>query len=57
LAYLARWRIRLAEELLRRPGTTLAGVALAVGYASEFAFSAAFKRERGLAPAAWRRAA
>jgi AraC-like DNA-binding protein len=57
LAYLTRWRMRLAEELLRRPGTTLAGVALAVGYASEFAFSAAFKRERGLAPAAWRRAA
>ena len=57
LAYLTRWRMRLAEELLRRPGTTLAGVALAVGYASESAFSAAFKRERGLAPAAWRRAA
>jgi len=56
LAYLTSWRMRLAEELLRRPGVTLAGVAQAVGYASEFAFSAAFKRERGLAPAAWRRA-
>jgi len=57
LAYLTSWRMRLGEELLREPGTTLAGVALAVGYGSEFAFSAAFKRERGMAPAAWRRAA
>jgi len=57
LAYLTSWRMRLAEELLREPGMTLAGVAQAVGYGSEFAFSAAFKRERGLAPAAWRRAA
>jgi AraC-like DNA-binding protein len=57
LAYLTSWRMRLAEELLREPGVTLAGVARAVGYGSEFAFSAAFKRERGLAPAAWRRTA
>lgn len=57
LAYLTHWRMRLAEELLRQEGVTLAGVARAVGYGSEFAFSAAFKRERGLAPAAWRRAA
>ncbi len=57
LAYLTRWRMRLAEELLRQPGMTLAGIAQAVGYTSEFAFSAAFKRERGLAPAARRREA
>jgi AraC-like DNA-binding protein len=57
LAYLTRWRMRLAEELLQQEGATLARVARAVGYSSEFAFSAAFKRERGMAPAAWRRAA
>jgi AraC-like DNA-binding protein len=49
--------MRLAEELLQQEGATLARVARAVGYSSEFAFSAAFKRERGMAPAAWRRAA
>jgi AraC-like DNA-binding protein len=56
LGYLTHWRMRLAEERLRDPGTTLAAVAREVGYGSEFAFSAAFKRERGVAPAVWRRA-
>jgi AraC-like DNA-binding protein len=57
LQYLTDLRIRLAEERLRDPRVKLATVAAEVGYGSEFAFSAAFKRHRGLAPSAWRRAA
>ena len=56
LAYLTGWRMTLAREALLRPGSTLAQVALEVGYASEFAFAAAFKREVGEAPGRWRQA-
>ncbi|HKY32418.1 MAG TPA: AraC family transcriptional regulator [Candidatus Polarisedimenticolia bacterium] len=55
MQYLARWRLRLAGDLLRSSRQTVAGVAGEVGYESEAAFSRAFKREMGLAPAAWRR--
>lgn len=54
LTYLTQWRMGLAREALLRPGVTLAGVALEVGYANEFAFAAAFKREVGIAPGRWR---
>lgn len=54
LGYLTRWRMTLAEEALLRPGATLAAVAAEVGYGSEFAFAAAFKRHRGVAPGRWR---
>lgn len=54
LAYLTAWRMTLAREALLRPGATLAAVAQEVGYGSEFAFAAAFKRELGTAPGRWR---
>jgi AraC-like DNA-binding protein len=54
LSYLADWRIALAADALLQPGATLASVAADVGYANEFAFSAAFKRNRGMAPGKWR---
>ena len=54
MAYLTRWRIRLATNLLEDVGQSVGGIAAAVGYESEAAFSRAFKREIGLAPAAWR---
>jgi len=57
LGHLTDLRMGLAEERLRAGDVKLAQVAAEVGYASEFAFSAAFKRERGVAPAVWRRAA
>jgi len=57
LQYLTAMRMSLAEERLREPGVKLATVAREVGYGSEFAFSAAFKRHRGVSPSAWRRAA
>lgn len=54
LAYLTGWRIALAKEALHRDGSTLASVAREVGYASEFALSAAFRRTVGEPPGRWR---
>ncbi len=54
MAYLTAWRLALAADLLREPGTTIAAVAERVGYSSPFALSAAFKRVRGVSPAAHR---
>ncbi len=54
LAYLTAWRMVLARDALVRPGATVASVAREVGYANEFAFAAAFKREHGVAPGRWR---
>lgn len=53
--YLARWRMQLASGLLSAGDKSLAEIALAVGYGSEAAFSRAFKREMGVAPAQFRR--
>src|SRR5215217_650769 len=57
MAYLAGWRIALAADLLREPGTTIGAVAEQVGYGSPFALSTAFKRVRGMSPAQYRAAA
>jgi AraC-like DNA-binding protein len=53
LRYLARWRMQRAARMLR-DGARVAEAADAVGYASEAAFSRAFRRETGIPPAAWR---
>lgn len=50
LAYLAHWRMRLATRALRRGGATVASLARDLGYASESAFSHAFKRVLGVSP-------
>jgi AraC-like DNA-binding protein len=55
MQYLTRWRLQLAGDLLRTDRRTVAAIAGEVGYDSEAAFSRAFKRAMGLAPAAWRR--
>lgn len=57
LTYLTRWRLETAAELLLGPGLGLAEVAARVGYASEAAFSKAFRRQFGAPPSAWRRRA
>lgn len=57
MLYLKRWRLQLAAEHLTRGGAKVSSVGARVGYESEAAFSRAFKRETGLSPAAWRRAA
>ncbi|MFO1153132.1 MAG: AraC family transcriptional regulator [Rhodospirillales bacterium] len=53
--YLASWRMQMARQRLRSTPASLAQVAEAVGYESEAAFSRAFKKAFGVAPATWRR--
>jgi len=52
--YLASWSMRVATEKLRHTTRSLAPVADLVGYSSEAAFSRAFKKAFGTAPATWR---
>ena len=54
IRYLAEWRLNLASGLLRTTSSGVAETAAAVGYTSEEAFSRAFKRAFGKAPAHWR---
>jgi AraC-like DNA-binding protein len=54
MQYLALWRMQLASRLLVE-GDAVAAVADAVGYESEAAFSRAFKKLVGQAPATWRK--
>jgi len=53
--YLASWRMQVATQQLRNTSASLAQVAEMVGYNSEAAFSRAFKKAFGTAPATWRR--
>lgn len=48
--YLTRWRMMLAADRLSRGGLSIAQVAPMVGYDSESAFGAAFKRVMGRSP-------
>jgi len=57
LTYLTHWRMRLAERALRAEATPVAAIARSLGYASESAFSNAFKRVTGHSPRACRSAA
>jgi AraC-like DNA-binding protein len=50
MGYLTEWRMRLAEHALRQNGASIAKLAESLGYASESAFSHAFKRVTGRAP-------
>jgi len=54
MQYLTRWRMQVASTLLSGTGMGLAELAERVGYGSEAAFSRAFKRYVGMAPAHWR---
>ncbi len=53
--YLARWRSNAAADLILRDDVSIAEAAEAVGYSSEQAFTAAFRRHLGVSPAAYRR--
>ena len=55
MQYLARWRMQVAAQKLRGTSSSLGQVAQMVGYESEAAFSRAFKKSFGSAPANWRR--
>lgn len=54
MQYLALWRMQLAARLLT-DGSSVAVTAATVGYDSEAAFSRAFKKLVGHAPATWRK--
>lgn len=55
MAYLTRWRLRLAAKRLTSTPRSVAEIAGQVGYESEAAFSRAFKREFSCPPAKFRR--
>lgn len=55
MAYLTKWRLKLAAEILQSTEDSVADVAAAVGYGSEAAFNRAFKREFDCPPAQFRR--
>ena len=57
MRYCARWRMRMAANLLREGKQSSGNVAYAVGFQSEAAFNRAFKREYGAPPATWRKRA
>ncbi len=57
MQYLTRWRLALASQALASGRDPVARVALEAGYESAAAFNRAFKKEFGLPPATWRRAA
>jgi AraC-like DNA-binding protein len=53
-AYLNRWRMMLARRALRDADVSVGSLATDLGYASESAFSTAFKREVGESPLRYR---
>jgi pimeloyl-ACP methyl ester carboxylesterase/AraC-like DNA-binding protein len=55
MRYFARWRMRMAANMLRERRENTANIAYSVGFNSEAAFNRAFKREFGEPPATWRR--
>jgi AraC-like DNA-binding protein len=57
MTYLIGWRLNCAARLLRETDASLATIARQVGYATEFAFAGAFRREYGLSPGRFRRRA
>lgn len=56
MSYLTGWRLGRAARLLRETDAALASIAPRVGYSTEFAFSAAFRREYGVSPGRFRSA-
>lgn len=54
LDYLIRWRMRLAAGKLRRGHEPVSSIAAALGYRSDSAFGASFRRVYGTSPARYR---
>ncbi|MFG1606799.1 AraC family transcriptional regulator [Actinoplanes sp. NPDC049265] len=56
MTYLTDWRLSSGARLLRQTSDPLASIARRVGYSTEFAFAAAFRRRYGLPPGRFRSA-
>ncbi len=56
-AWLRQYRIEQARSMLLDPSNSVLSVAIALGYASQTAFAAAFKKLTGLSPSEFRRLA
>jgi transcriptional regulator GlxA family with amidase domain len=54
IAYLTRWRLQLAAQMLTTTSRAVSEIAADTGYESEPSFNRAFKREFGLPPARYR---
>jgi AraC-like DNA-binding protein len=54
MQYLTNWRMTLARDHLRTGQPTLVQLAERTGYASPYAFAAAFRRHHGQPPGMWR---
>lgn len=54
MTYLTGWRLTHAARLLRETKAPLASIARQVGYSTEFAFGAAFRREYDISPGRFR---
>lgn len=54
IQYLTDWRMTLAREMLLTEHATLNQIAARTGYASPYAFAAAFRRHHGQPPGRWR---
>jgi len=55
MQYLTNWRMQIAANQLLSSTDSVAAIANRVGYASEAAFSRAFKKSAGSAPSEWRK--
>jgi len=56
-AWLRQYRLEQAKAMLRDPSMSVIAVAVALGYASQTAFAAAFKKLTGISPSEFRRLA
>jgi AraC-like DNA-binding protein len=54
MQYLTEWRMTLARDDLRAGELTLTQIGARTGYASPYAFAAAFRRHHGVPPGQWR---
>jgi AraC-like DNA-binding protein len=54
MQYLTEWRMTMARDHLRAGELTLAQIGTRTGYASPYAFAAAFRRHHGVPPGRWR---
>jgi len=55
MEYLTQWRMQLAGDRLTNSGDPISAIATLLGYESESAFSAAFKRTMNCSPRQYKR--